>query len=121
MWRGHQRCSLAPLTSAEAVDEFLREALDDLVLLLAEEAEHREADGHVAAEEAAAFDEADAETVFGRGERGGEAGGAAADDEDVVFGAHRDGAGGFLDGLEGGDFHGDKMEGQPSVTRAETK
>ena len=71
---------------AQPVDEFLRQAVDDLIALLAEEAQHRQADRHVAADEAAAFDQAYAQAVFGGGKRGGKAGWAAADDEHVVLG-----------------------------------
>ena len=72
---------------AQPVDEFLRQTLDDLVFLLAEETKHRQSDGHVAADEAAALDQPDVEPVLGSGERGDESGRAAADDEHVVFGA----------------------------------
>ena len=70
----------------QTVDEFLRQALDDLVALLAEEAQHRQADRHVAADEAAAFDQAHPQPVFGGGKGGGKAGRTAADDENVVLG-----------------------------------
>ena len=62
--------------------------------------EHGQPDRHVAADEAAAFDQPDLQAVLGRGQRGGEPGRAAADDEHVVFGADGNGPRRLLDYVE---------------------
>ena len=82
----------------QPIDELLRQALDDLVALLAEEAQHRQADRHVAADEAAAFDEADPQPIFGGGKGRGKPGRPATDDENIIVGDHGRRSGGFLDG-----------------------
>ena len=50
----------------QPVDELLRQAGDDGLAFLAEESEHRQADGQVAADEAAAFDQGHLQAVSRR-------------------------------------------------------
>ena len=85
----------------EAVDEFLGQTFDDLISLLPEKSQHRQSDGQVAAEEAAALDEPDLQPVFGSGLRRNQSGGSTANDEHVVFGADGNGPRGFLKGVHG--------------------
>ena len=90
---------------AQALDELLRQPVDDLVALLTEEAEHRQPDRHVAADEAAAFDHADAQAILAGRKCCGEARGAAADYEHVILSGDGYGAGRFLDGAGSGGRH----------------
>src|SRR5690606_258003 len=64
--------------------------VDDLVALLAKEAQYGQTDGHVPADKAAAFEQADLQPVFGCADSGGDSGGSAADDEHVILGAYWD-------------------------------
>ena len=58
MQRARAMFARAVALGSQPFDEFFRQAIDDLVALLAEKAQHRQANRHVAANEAAAFDQA---------------------------------------------------------------
>jgi hypothetical protein len=72
----------------EPVNELLRQAFDNLISLLSKETEHRETNSHIAADEAAIFDEPNFEAILRRRQRRGQSCWTATDDKHIVFSAY---------------------------------
>ena len=84
----------------ESINKFLRQPFDDLISFLSEETKHRQTNRHVAADETAAFDEADFQSIFSRSESGSQSRRPAADNKHIVFSANANGAFRFFDGSD---------------------
>ena len=93
---GHVRAGGA--AGGEPVDQFLCKALDALLAVDIQVGEDGQAEGQVAAEIAAAFQEHHLASVPGGRLGGHDAGRTAADDEDIHLGAYRKFPGGFVPG-----------------------